>query len=130
MDTKLKFSQFNRHKDIDECLFEVSHWTTAVEFIPLELNFIKSLLKLYPFKKNSFNLFERIQLYIQKIDTLHKENTTILENLRAYKLALNMNEAKTDSVRHEDLAELIFNYEQEYITFKSEVYEYIHAIIK
>lgn len=137
MRTKLKFTRFKHRKDLEELVYEVSHWTSDLEFIKLELDFIKNLLKSYPFKKNISNLFERIQLYKQKIDTLLKSNNDLLKDLNQH--AVNLNEIiaynkgrddKMTTIKHDNLDEMLFDFKQDNTAFKREVYEYIQGIVK
>lgn len=136
MKTALKFRKFNRDKSVEELFYNTSIWTAKLEFITIELEFTYKLIKSYPFTNNVPNLFERIQLFIQEIETLKKEKNDILRSIQKHENQLNgmleCNDLSCDNfyvVEHENLAATVFNYLQKQQDFKSSIYEYISSII-
>ena len=136
MKTALKFKKFNRDKSVDELFYNSSIMTANIEFIKTDLDFMRKLIKSYPFSNNISNLFERIQLYIKEIDLLEKENNDILKNVQKHKTQLNgmleCNDLSCDNfyvIEHEKIAAMTFNYVEKYRKFKTNIIEYVNGII-
>ncbi len=129
MNSELKFTTFSHNKSINELLYYISLWTTEFEFIKIELSFLKHLIKTYPFKSRTPNLFEHLQLFVLDLDSLEEDRNLILKNIHHQKKQLN-NKLKSSNLNFEDLEEEVFNYLEGYKKLKVRIYQYISGLIK
>lgn len=136
MKTTANYKMFLHDMSLDELQYNSSLWMSELEFINFEVSFIKHLIKSYPIKSKIPNLFEHLQLFIQELDTINKENNTITNNIQQHtNLLSGMIECDSLScdnfyvVAHEKLAEEVFNYLQTYKKLKIQIYEYLTGIM-
>jgi len=134
MEAVLTYKKFNHDKTTDELYYDTTKWIANLEFMNTELSFAKHLIKSFPFKNKMLNLFERVQLFIKNADNLQKEKDEILDSINKHKTELNgmieCNDLYCDSFyveKHEKIAVAIFNFEQKYRAFKSEINNYIEG---
>lgn len=136
MEKVLEFKEFHHSKSMDELLHEATQFAVNLNFINTDLKFLKHLIKTFPFKKNMFNLFERVQLFSIEIDTFNEEKNNILNEIKKHetelKGMLECDELSCDNfymMEHQKLATSIFDYIQKYQDFKTKIYQYITGII-
>lgn len=129
MKSELKFTTFSHNKSINELLYYISLWIIEFEFIKIELSFLKSLIKTYPFKSKIPNLFEHLQLFILELDDFEENRNLILKNIHHQKKQLN-NKLKSSDLNYENLEEEVFNYLENYKKLKTRIYQYISGLIK
>ena len=128
MKSKLPYTAFNHKKSLNELLFYTSLWQSELEFIKIELSFIKKLIKTYPFKSEIPNLFEHLQLFILDIDNFEENRNSILVNIHIQKNNLKK-DLKYSDFDYDNLAEEIFNYKENYKNLKIKIYQYINGLI-
>lgn len=134
MRTVEKYKIFLHDKSIDELQFKSSLWISKLEFIAIELSFIKHLLKSYPLKSEIPNLFEQIQLFNKELDIIKKKSDNIIENTHQYINELGSmvecDKLSCDNfyvIAYEKLAKDIFNFSQNYTKLKTQIYEYLRG---
>jgi len=137
METSPVYKSFSRDKTMEELLYNTSLWTAEFYFINSELDFIKRLIKAYPFTSTIPNLYERLQLFILELDNFEKEKKSITDKIDNYEIKLSeIQEIKVldrdhfHMVEYEKLAEVVFMYLIHYKNLKIKIFEYINGLIK
>ena len=129
MKSELKFTAFSLEKSINELLYDISLWTSELKFIKIELIFLKTLLKTYPFESKTLNLFEHIQLFIADLNNFEKNRNLLLNEMHFHKKNLNK-ELKSANVNYNNLGKELFSYLESYKNFKAKLYQFIEGLIK
>jgi hypothetical protein len=136
MKALVKYKIFLHDKSVDELQFNADLWISELEFIDIEISFIKHLIKSYPIKSKIPNLFENLQLFIQELDTIEKEKNNLADNIHQYINQLSgmieCDKLGCDNfyvIAYEKLAKQIFNYLQAYKKLKTQIYEYLNGIL-
>lgn len=136
MESNIVYKSFSKDKTIEELLYNISLWTSEYAFVNLELDFIKRLIKAYPFSSTIPNLYERLQLFILELDNFEQAKNNILVEINNYdKKLLESEETKALDVGHlyileyEKLAEEVFMYMKHYKDLKIRIFEYINGLI-
>ncbi len=138
MKTKIEFKKFGTDKSVDELHYNSEIWLQNLAFFNIELDFLNELIKSYPFGNNIPNLFERIQLFLKEINTLKNEKYPLLNDaIHKHKKQLERKFECTDLscddfyiVEHEKIVQQVFNYVQDYRSFKRGLYEYMSGKLK
>lgn len=135
MRPEIEYKSFNRTKSINELLYNSSLWISEFNFIKIELTFFKHFIQSYPFKSKIPNLFEHLQLFIQELDNFEKEKNNIIDKIDLYTKKLsdttknnNISYNNFYLVKHEKLAEEVFNYMQQYKNLKTRIFNYVNGI--
>ncbi|MDF1516997.1 MAG: hypothetical protein P1P79_03545, partial [Lutibacter sp.] len=84
MESNIVYKSFSKDKTTEELLYNISLWTSEYAFINLELDFIKRLIKTYPFSSTIPNLYERLQLFILELDNFEQAKNNILVKINDY----------------------------------------------
>ncbi len=131
-----KYKIFLHDKSVDELQFNADLWVSELEFIDIEVSFIKHLIKSYPIKSKIPNLFENLQLFIQELDTIEREKNNLNDNIHQYTNQLNdmveCDKLSCDNfyvIAYEKLAKELFNYVQAYKKLKIQIFEYLNGIL-
>jgi len=130
--SELTYKKFEHNKSINELEYDTLIWISGFEFIKTELAFLKKLIQSNSFKSRIPNLYERLQLFIQEIDLLQKNNQRILHKLTEQhnNLSGKLYYESFQLIAYEKLAEKIFNYTITYQNFKIRIFEYLESILK
>lgn len=136
MESNIIYKSFSKDKTIKELLYNISLWTSEYAFINIELAFIKSLIKAYPFSATIPNLYERLQLFILELDNFEQAKNNILVEINNYDKKLLASEETKSLVpghlcliEYEKLAEEVFMYMKHYKDLKIRIFEYINGLI-
>ncbi len=131
-----KYKIFLHDKSVDELQFNADLWISELEFIDIEVSFIKHLIKSYPIKSKIPNLFENLQLFIHELDTIEREKNNLNDNIHQYTNQLNdmveCDKLSCDNfyvIAYEKLAKELFNYVQAYKKLKIQIFEYLNDIL-
>ncbi|MBK5209360.1 MAG: hypothetical protein JJE44_07630 [Flavobacteriaceae bacterium] len=137
MEASPVYKTFPRERTIDELLYNTSLWTAEFDFIRSELDFIKRLIKAYPFTSTIPNLYERLQLFILELDNFEKEKNNISDKIHNYEMKLRemkeimlLDGGHFHMVEYEKIAEEVFMYLIHYKNLKIKIFEYINGLIK
>lgn len=136
MNTAINYKTFNYRKRSDELQYNLIVWNSEFEFITIELNFLKHLIKTYPFQTKIPNLYEHLQLFIEELENSEKIKNTLTDKVTLLNKKMNKNSAlleiniyDIDSVAYEKFSEEVFNYMLNYKNLKTRIYEYISGLI-
>lgn len=137
MEVSPVYKIFPREKTKDELLYNTSLWIAEFDFIRSELDFIKKLIKAYPFTSTIPNLYERLQLFILELDNFEKEKNNITDKIHNYEMKLSemkenmlLDSGHFNMVEYEKIAEEVFMYMVHYKKLKIKIFEYINGLIK
>lgn len=112
-------------------------WLSSLRFIEDELKFIENLLHSYVFEPNTPNLFERLQDYLERLQTIQKQKKKLAEQLQEHENSLSgvlecqehsANKSYRDRHRELQIGYLLF--ETDYQKLKSEIFNYAGGILK
>ncbi len=112
-------------------------WLSSLRFIEDELKFIENLLHSYVFEPNTPNLFERLQDYLERLQTIQKQKKKLAEQLQLHENSLSgvlecqehsANKSYRD--RHRELQIEYLLFETDYQKLKSEIFNYAGGILK
>jgi len=67
---------------------EANQWHLELDIIASEILFIKQILKSYPFQSQRANLFERLQTFIQRLESLEDMRNFTLYTISMHKTQL------------------------------------------
>jgi len=134
METYLKHRSFKHAKGEEEISHDIMTWQTHLNFMQSEIDFLKQLIKTYPFNNMMLNLFERVQLYVDGLEKFKQEKDKIKETIHLHEKELKGMPECTDlycdnfyNEKHENIAGNIFNLEQKFKLFKTDLYNYING---
>lgn len=136
MESNLVYKSFSKDKTLEELLYNISLWTSEYAFTNLELDFIKRLIKAYPFSSTIPNLYERLQLFSLELDNFEQAKNNILIKINDYHKKIKESEETSTLepdhlylVEYEKLAEEIFMYMKHYKNLKIQIFEYINGLL-
>lgn len=136
MDSILLYKTFNYNKSYEEVAYNSTNWIFDFNFYGIELLFLKSLIKFNSFKSNIPNLFERLQLLLNKIedyklDCENLNNKIVQYNNEMVEILKNDKSSCDEAylITYYNLAEEVFEFVQKYKNFKSRFYEFLIEII-
>jgi uncharacterized coiled-coil DUF342 family protein len=115
---------------------EASQWQVELEFIALEIRFIKLFLESYPYPAQRPNLFERIQTFLHKLQNLKDRMASLHERINSHEKEINTIKKNAGEYfqfyrrHHEILKEEVNRLNEEYKQLKWEIYQYSEAIIE
>ncbi len=136
MDPIVSYKAFEINKSYNDVIYDSSIWISDLKFMNKELLFFKTLLNSNLFKSTIPNLFERHQVFLEDIDRLHENSNTIKEKIEAYKCKVT--ETLNSDVfsfsegyfeAYECLVKEIFEFNQKYKSFRTQLYEYLIEIM-
>jgi hypothetical protein len=116
-------------------LEKTEQWQMELEFIALEIPFLLQILKTYPFHNQRPNLFERIQLFIQQLESLDEFRILILDKISTHKKDLivmnkiGRKDSSISKINQEVLEEEFTNFILEYQQLKWEIFEYSNTVL-
>ncbi len=131
---KNKTSQLKNSSDLR--LDEAAQWQMELEFISIEIPFLVQILKSYPFHSQRPNLFERLQLFIQQLESLEEFRILTLDKISTHKknLLAMKKMGRTNSsfskINHKIIEEDYTNFLLEYQQLKWEIFEYSNTILE
>ncbi len=136
MESNIVYKSFTKDKTIEELLYNITLWTSEYAFINLELDFIKRLIKAYPFSSTIPNLYERLQLFILELNNFEQAKNNILVKINDYDKKIRESEETNTLdpdylylVEYEKLAEEVFMYLKHYKKLKIQIFEYINGLM-
>jgi len=136
MKQEITYKTFDHIKSSSELFYNFLVWTSEFEFIEIELNFLKHLIKTYPFQSKIPNLYEHLQLFIQELDNLEKIKSNLIDKIHTQNIQLSnklkqyeMNSDNFYRIEYEKISEEIFNYMQNYKNLKVRIFEYVNGLI-
>tara|TARA_R110001583_G_scaffold39773_2_gene127448 strand:- start:7367 stop:7789 length:423 start_codon:yes stop_codon:yes gene_type:complete len=136
MESQLKHNANHTKKSLKELLHNCNLWTADLEFIKIEIAFLKTLLATYPFKASIPNLFEKLQLFSKDLENLETLRTIIHKTIHSHIQALNKNitiseldYSSTYQTSYNALTEDVFAYFETYKNLKIKIYEFITGLI-
>jgi len=112
-------------------------WLSSLKFIEDELKFIEKLLHSYVFEPNTPNLFERLQDYLERLQTIKKQKKKLNKQLEEHENSLSgvleckdypANKSYRDRHRELHIEHLLF--ETDYQKLKAEIFNYAGGILK
>lgn len=135
MEIMEKSTKIKPDNSLSKLRYEASKWFFELDFIALEIPFIKQILKSYPFQSDTPNLFERLQLYVKELETLNETRINILDKITTHRNQLN--EIKSNSIfnenylkiNHEIIEDEFVNFLENYKHLKWQIFEYANAVI-
>ncbi|MEX1382466.1 hypothetical protein [Lutibacter sp.] len=136
MDPIVSYKAFEINKSYSNVIYDSSIWISGLKYMNKELLFFKTLLNSNSFKSTTPYLFERHQVFLKDIDRLCENSNTIKEKIEAYKFKVN--ETLNSDVfsfsegyfeTYEILVKEIFEFNQKYKSFKTQLYEFLIEII-
>lgn len=136
MDSLEKKPPYFLENNMQELIRDTSRWEHELDFIALEIRFIKLFLGSFPFSAERPNLFERVQTFIQKLENMEDPRKVFVEKIHSHKNELNTIHEKTDgliqfyALNHEIIKEELNGLMQKYKQLKWEIYEYSDSIIE
>ncbi len=112
-------------------------WLSSLRFIEDELRFIENLLHSYVFEPTTPNLFERLQDYVERLQTIQKQkeklHKQLLEHENSLSGVLECPDHPGNSSYRERHRELHIEYllfDTDYQKLKSEIFNYAGGILK
>ncbi|MDT8417389.1 MAG: hypothetical protein RQ864_06220 [Lutibacter sp.] len=136
MESNIVYKSFSKDKTTEELLYNISLWTSEYAFINLELDFIKRLIKTYPFSSTIPNLYERLQLFILELDNFEQAKNNILVKINDYDKKISESEQTNTLdndhlylIDYEKLGEEVFMYMKHYKKLKIQIFEYINGLM-
>lgn len=137
MKSHKKFKVFPRERSVIELMHNCDLWTSDLDFIKIEISFLKQILISFPFKASIPNLFEKLQLFIQDLENLEILKISINSDINTHYQQLN-SENKLKYFSSEDsyldtnniIAEKVLEYMNDYKKLKINIYEYVEGLIK
>ncbi|MBT8312717.1 MAG: hypothetical protein HKP23_07815 [Flavobacteriaceae bacterium] len=112
-------------------------WISSMRFIEDELTFIENLLHSYVFEPNTPNLFERLQDYLERLQTINKQKKNITKQLREHENSLSgvleckdHPGGKSYRDRHRELHIEYLLFETDYQKLKTEIFNYAGGVLK
>lgn len=121
--------------NVQKLLNEANQWYLELDIIASEIPFIKQILKSYPFQSQNPNLFERLQLFVQRLESLEDLRIFTLDNIDSHKnqlVELKKNAKDFDhffKINHEIIEEEFTRFMQDYKNLKWEIFDYANAIL-
>jgi hypothetical protein len=136
METINAYKSFSRDISNEELLLITHKWKVELEFLEHELHFLKHLLNSSIYEKDTMNLFETLQLYIEEIDNHDKERLILFDKILFYHNQL-INKIECDNVSYDRFylqlhAKMTHNYDaflKETKSLKLELFEYLQSVI-
>ena len=136
MTTSLNYNNINYKKNVQDLGFKVESWASDLTFFKTEIDFLKKIINTYPFKSNTRNLFENIQIYTQNLNNLESKRLLILKKITPIKQEIIKNNKEDFQKKHSQFIEEFIKLEVEILTFtetykklKNTIYNYIYALI-
>jgi len=136
MATNLNYKNINYKKNVQDLGFKVESWISDLTFFKTEIDFLKKIINTYPFKSNTRNLFENIQIYTQNLNNLESKRLLILKKITPIKQEIIKNNKEGFQKKHSQFIEEFIKLEVEILTFtetykklKNTIYNYIYALI-
>ncbi len=136
MTTSLNYNNINYKKNVQDLGFKVESWVSDLTFFKTEIDFLKKIINTYPFKSNTRNLFENIQIYTQNLNNLESKRLLILKKITPIKQEIIKNNKEDFQKKHSQFIEEFIKLEVEILTFtetykklKNTIYNYIYALI-
>ena len=136
MTTNLNYNNINYNKNVQDLGFKVESWVSDLTFFKTEIDFLKKIINTYPFKSNTRNLFENIQIYTQNLNNLESKRLLILKKITPIKQEIIKNNKEDFQKKHSQFIEEFIKLEVEILTFtetykklKNTIYNYIYALI-
>ena len=137
MKTKFTYKIFDREKSYEELLYSVSYWMDELQFITIELDFLVTLIKSYPFNKTVPNLYERLQLFVLELEQFSLDKNNINKKIIYLKIKINESQKiekfnrcnNFNLVLYENTAKEILDYLREYKKLKAKIFEYVGRLI-
>ena len=128
---------FIQEKNINVLLGDCLFWIRELLFLEEEITFLKIIVKTYPFKGNTPNLFENIQLFAKDFDAILDQKNQIQENLKTHQdfLKESKTNRSTDTIKllialHEDIEKQLLDFFTSYKETKAKLYEFMSELIK
>ena len=135
MTTSLNYNNINYKKNVQDLGFKVESWVSDLTFFKTEIDFLKKIINTYPFKSNTRNLFENIQIYTQNLNNLESKRLLILKKITPIKQEIIKNNKEDFQKKHSQFIEEFIKLEVEILTFtetykklKNTIYNYIYAL--
>jgi len=111
-------------------------WRTAVGYFETETHFIDRLLSTKIFKENTPNLYERLQLFKQELNTRNRDTKNLKKELELYETKLlgilECQDISCDTYylqNHKDLKKRFEEFYTNFNTFKTGVFNYIEGVL-
>ena len=112
-------------------------WLSSIRFIEDELKFIENLLQSYVFEPNTPNLFERLQDYLERLQTINSQKKKLTNQLQEHENGLSgvleckgHPTSKSYGDRHRELHIEYLLFETDYQKLKAEIFNYAGGILK
>ncbi len=112
-------------------------WISNLRFIEDELRFIGNLLQSYVFEPNTPNLFERLQDYQNRLETIHAQKAKLTEQVQVHENDISgVLECEGDPgcasyrEKHRELHIEVLVFDSDYQKLKSEIFNYAGGILR
>ena len=135
MTTNLNFNNINYNKNVKELGFKVESWISDLTFFKTEIKFLKKIINTYPFKSNTQNLFENIQIFNKNLNNSESKRLLILKRLPLIKQQIIKINEEDFQKKHTQFIDEFNNLEDEILIFKetykhlkNTIYNYIYAL--
>lgn len=137
METITRNKGFNRDKSIEELQYNAHEWKVKLEFLKVELDFLKFLISQNVFESGIINLFERLQIFKQDIDTANQKGSKLLDKTNEHSNQIT-NKIEFDNLQcdyffteiHENLEFEIEVFLEETNNLKLQLFQYIQSVVK
>lgn len=136
MVTNLNFNNLNYNKSLEALLLKTEIWISDFSNYKPEIEFLKKIINTYPFKSNTRNLFENIQIFNRKLENIEFNRLVILKKTTPIKLQLIEKTNKQEPQIDAKFIDIFNNIEDEVLTFnenykslKNTIYNYFNALL-
>lgn len=136
MVTNLNFNNLNYNKSLEALLLKTEIWISDFSNYKPEIEFLKKIINTYPFKSNTRNLFENIQIFNRKLENIEFNRLVILKKTTPIKLQLIEKTNKQEPQIDVKFIDIFNNIEDEVLTFnenykslKNTIYNYFNALL-
>lgn len=123
-------------KDIDILISNSKFWIVEFLHVEKEIEFLKKILKSFPFKENTPNLFEKIELFNKDFNSISSEKKILTEKLSKHqsllqqiKIPQNTDKNNLLITEYNITEKKVKEFFNKYKKVKEELYEYILGII-
>ena len=134
MTINLNFKHINYNKNVKELEYKVKSWISDLTFYKIEIEFLNKIINTYPFKSNTRNLFENIQIYTQNLDDFKSKGFLFLKRLTTIKQQITKTSKEDIQKKHSQFIEEFHKLEYEILIFletyknlKNSIYNYFYA---
>ena len=114
---------------------QINNWLDELQFIHIELQFLRHFIQSYPFKSNTPNLFEHIELFKKQFKDVDVNRQELFRKMNNSIMLVDTEVESKDvdysvKIQYDKLLKEVSEFRQEYRLIKAKLYEHVTNIMR